>query len=103
MHKNKGAFPELTLFSAETILTNNGEYLLLKIPFSKDVDFAIQAKTLKLYSRNGTAQVINDEIENSVLLLEGRNSGKSLHTLTDETEEVSIFTNIAKNSLEKSP
>ncbi len=101
--KSKGAFPELTLNYVEKVKTNNGEYLVLKIGFPQDLDFARQAKTLKLYSGNGAAKVINEDIENSVLLLEGCIPGKSLHTLKDETKEVLIFTNIAKRLWRRAP
>lgn len=101
--KSNGTFPELTFNYVEKVKTKNGEYLVLKIGFPQDLDFARQAKTLKLYSGNGAVKVLNEDIENSVLLLEGCIPGKSLHTLKDETKEVLIFTNIAKRLWRKAP
>lgn len=98
-----GNFPELTFNYVEKVKTKNGEYLVLKIGFPEDVDFARQAKTLKLYSGNGAVKVLNEDVENSVLLLEGCIPGKSLHTLKDETKESLIFTNIAKRLWRKAP
>lgn len=101
--KSMGTFPELTFNYVEKVKTKNGEYLVLKIGFPEDVDFLRQAKTLKLYSGNGAVKVLNEDVDNSVLLLEGCIPGKSLHTLKDETKEALIFTNIAKRLWRKAP
>lgn len=94
--KSLGSFPVLTFNYVEKVKTKNGEYLVLKIGFPGDIEFTKEATALRLYGGNGAVRVINEDVEDCVLLLEGCDPGKSLHTLNDETKETLIFTNVAQ-------
>src|SRR5687768_14306047 len=76
--KSLGSFPVLTFNYVEKVKTKHGEYLVLKIGFPGDIDFKREATALKLYAGNGAVRLISDDAEDSVMLLEGCDPGKSL-------------------------
>ena len=101
--KSKGTFPELSINFVEKAQTKNGEEVVLKIGFPGDEEFIRETKALEIYNGNGAVRILNEDLENSVLLLEACLPGKPLHSLNNEEKEILIFTNTCKRIWKKVP
>ncbi len=76
--------------------TQNGESVVLKIGFPENNEFIPEIQTLQLYDGLGAIRIIQEDKENSVVLLERAVPGTRVGNVTPDREQISIVADVLK-------
>lgn len=77
-------------------IRSSGEHVVLKIGFPKDKEFATEANALEIFQADAAIKLLEFDADNAVMLLEKAEPGTAVHTLPNDSKQLSIVASVIK-------